>query len=149
MYSDTLVANVKAAEGLRLIAYKDTLGNWTVGYGHKLSPDRDWLNYSISQDYASTLLTLDLNQAYKECLSLPEWPKLDTQARQDAVTECVFNMGRGTWVKFTQTRLAISVQNWQEAHDELLHSLWANQVKGRADRIASQLLQGSYPNGNN
>lgn len=145
MFSDQLLANIKEAEGLRLEAYRDTLGYWTVGYGHKLAEGHDWTAYTVNPDTANGLLLTDLNAAYGDALRLSEWPALDTQCRQDAVTEIVFNMGGATWRKFLKTRAAISDQEWQAAHDNLLNSLWAKQVKeGRADRIADQLRTGTY-----
>ncbi len=143
--SPELLANVKQAEGLRTVAYRDTNGFWTIGYGHKLAANRDWSGYAINTDYASALLTVDLNQAAMAALSLPEWPKLDTPARQDAIVEILFNMGAGTWLKFLNTRAAIEAQNWPSACNNLLNSLWARQVhETRANRIANQLLDGYY-----
>lgn len=144
--SDELLSAVKEAEGLRTVAYRDTLGNWTVGYGHKLIKGKDWSGYAINTDTASALLITDLNQATLEAIRLMEWPFLDTPARKDAQVELVYNMGAGRWVTFTETRFAIRAHDWQEAHDQLLNSLWATQVgRSRSTRLANQLLYGVYP----
>lgn len=145
MASPELIANVKGAEGLRLTAYRDTLGFWTIGYGHKLTENKDWSNYSISSDTANGLLIVDLNAAILLCTGLLEWPSLDTQARKDAVAELVFNLGEGGWRKFVRCRYALQQRSWQVAHDQLLASNWALQVKsGRAGRLANTLLTGEY-----
>lgn len=136
---------MKQSEGLRLKAYMDTLGNATVGYGHKLAPGHDWSNYTITSDYAEALLAIDLDSALLECTPLAEWLRLGAPARQDAVIELVFNMGLGGYKTFLRTRGAMATQQWQEVHDNLLASLWAKQVgPTRSNRIANQLLTGSY-----
>jgi lysozyme len=140
-----LIYDVKQSEGLRLQAYKDTTGNWTVGYGHKLAAGHDWTGYTITSDYAFALLLADLNAAVYDAAVLPEWAVLDTQPRKDALTELIFNMGTGRWKTFVETRAAMMKKDWQSVHDGLLHSLWATQVHaGRADRIANQFLTGAY-----
>lgn len=148
MLSQELLAAVKAAEGLRTVAYRDTLGNYTVGYGHKLDPRKSWTGYAINTDTANGLLITDLNEATLSAIRLMEWPFLDTQARKDAQVELVFNMGPGRWATFTDTRFAIRAHDWQGAHDGLLESLWATQVgKDRSDRLANMFLTGQYPSG--
>lgn len=145
MLSTDLQYDVKQSEGLRLKAYKDTTGNWTVGYGHKLASGHDWSNYTITSDMANAMLITDLNAAVYESAVLSEWVALDTQARKDALTEIIFNMGTGRWRTFVETRAALIKKDWQGVHDGLLHSLWAIQVHaGRADRIANQFLTGAY-----
>lgn len=146
MISAELLAAVKAAEGLRTVAYVDTTGNWTVGYGHKLQAGKDWRGYAVNADTASGLLIMDLNEATLSAIRLMEWPFLDTPARKDAQVELIFNMGAGRWVTFIDTRFAIRTHDWQGAHDGLLESLWAEQVgKERSNRLATQLLTGVYP----
>jgi GH24 family phage-related lysozyme (muramidase) len=147
MISPQLLANVKQAEGLRLYAYIDTLGNATVGYGHKLAPGHDWTDYTITSSYAEALLNIDLDAALLECTPLAEWLRLGAPARQDAVIELVYNMGLDGYKTFTRTRNAMATQQWQVVHDNLLVSLWAKQVgPTRSNRIANQFLTGSYTN---
>jgi lysozyme len=143
--SDELLGAVKQAEGLRTVAYKDTLGNWTVGHGHKLATGKDWAGYAISTDTASALLTLDLNEANMAAIRLPEWVYLDTPARQDSVIELCFNMGAGKWIGFKRARLAMRYKQWDQAAEELLDSEWARQVgQGRSGRISEQIRTGEY-----
>lgn len=145
MASPQLLANVKQAEGLRLVAYRDTLGFWTVGYGHKLADNHDWSGYTISSDTANGLLIVDLNEAILLCTGLLEWVTLGTQARKDAVAELVFNLGEAGWRKFVRCRYALQQRVWQTAHDQLLASAWASQVgPTRSNRLANTLLTGEY-----
>src|SRR5271166_2340361 len=134
MLDPRLIDDVKGAEGFRLVAYKDSLGIWTCGYGHELFPQTsDWTGYKITQTLAETWLEADLESAAIFAQSLSEWSALNTPARQNAIIELCFNM-RKKWLLFVNTRAAIKAQNWFEAHDALLASLWATQVgKLRAD----------------
>jgi lysozyme len=139
-----LIADIKQSEGCKLTAYKDSLGFWTIGYGHLLGNEKDWTGYKITQKQASALLEDDLGFAQTKAQALLEWKSLDTPCRQNAVIELVFNMG-DKWKQFAKTRLDIQNKNWQAAHDDLLDSLWAKQVGAtRSNRIATYLLQGEY-----
>lgn len=142
-----LLRDIKASEGLSLVAYRDTKGYWTVGYGHFLDQHTNWKGHKISTEEAEDLLESDLAGSETSCTYLPEWKSLDTDCRKNAVIELVFNMGLEKWKQFAKTRLDIQNQNWQVAHDELLNSIWATQVgKTRSNRLANYLLTGQYPN---
>ncbi len=43
-----LVDLLKLQEGLRLKAYKDTLGQLTVGYGHRLGDEPTWAGFTVT-----------------------------------------------------------------------------------------------------
>lgn len=145
MLDSRLVSDVQTAEGCKLQAYKDTMGFWTVGYGHKLDSSRDWTGYQISALTANALLTSDLSYAQESAENLPEWTFLNTPCRRNAITELVFNMGAAKWRNFAKCRYDIQQSDWQGAHDELLDSLWATQVgPTRSQRLALYLLSGNY-----
>lgn len=142
-----LLNDIRAAESCKLVAYRDSRGFWTNGWGHKY-PDqtRDWTGDTWTQAQADQQLANDVAAAHRQCLQLLEWPALDTDCRQNAVTELVYNMGFTKWLGFVKTRQAIRAQNWQTAHDELLDSDWESEVHAtRADRLANYLLTGAYP----
>lgn len=140
-----LVSDIELAEGCRLGAYKDTLGNWTIGYGHLLKPNKDWTGHEITQEEANNLLKKDLENATVDARTLIEWAYLNTPCRQNAVIELVFNLGLNKWRGFALTRLWIQQQNWPKTRDELLNSLWAEEVGPiRSGRIAKYLLTGQY-----
>lgn len=141
-----LLADVKSAEGCCLASYRDTLGFWTIGYGHRLPPGRSWAGLVWTQDQADQVLETDLDKrGILPAQSLPEWNLLDTAARQNAVAELCFNMGVGHWRAFAHTRLCIQQGDWQGAHDGLLDSEWAKQVgPDRSQRLANYLLSGVF-----
>jgi GH24 family phage-related lysozyme (muramidase) len=149
-----LVADISKAEGCPVdtatglpVAYKDGKGFWTIAWGHLLDQTIDWTGHTITWDLARQLLALDLDEKTHEAQSLPEWASLDTPCRQNAVVECVFNLGVKHWTsEFPATRRSIQAQEWAAAQANLLNSPeWIAQVgRARVARLAGYLLSGSY-----
>ena len=90
---------VKRWEGCRLRAYQDSVGVWTIGYGHtsaagdpKVTP-----GLKITQQEAEDILVRDLVK-YEAAVqkSLTRSP---TQPQFDAMTSLCFNIGPGAFAK--------------------------------------------------
>lgn len=137
-----LAGDIAQDEGLRLEAYTDTLGIWTVGYGHAhVAPKTVWTheqaNVALRADIDQTIGLLDKN--------IPWWRNLN-DARQDVMVNLCFNMGWGDGKRglssFKNTLAAIDAGNFTKAADGLLASKWATQVHGRATRLATQMRTG-------
>ena len=141
-----LERDIGAAEADKLVAYRDSLGNWTACRGHLLEPqDHDWAGATFTPAQDEVFFQADIQEAIAFVQRLPEWPSLDTVCRQNAVIELGFNM-HSKWLGFHLCRAAIQAQQWQVAHDQLLNSAWATEVHAtRANRIAGYLLTGEYP----
>lgn len=140
-----LRADVQSAESCRLLAYRDSEGLWTIGWGHLLPQDHDWTGYRITQEQADSMFDLDMLMAQTGAATLMEFRRLN-ECRANAVTELVFNLGLNRWIGFQKCRKHLLNQEWQGAHDELLSSKWAEQVhETRANRLAGYLLTGAYP----
>lgn len=150
-----LAIDIDASEKDCLVAYQDSLGNWTCGRGHLMppaAPGRSWAGFSVVQSTSDRWFCQDLLNAMALAKKWPELAQCDTEARQNGLYEIAFNMG-GKWEQFGPTRELITEQNWQGVHDHLLGSLWARQIgigyfsdgkPKRATRIANQFLTGSY-----
>lgn len=86
--SATLVAKVKEFEGLRLAAYRDSSGVWTVGYGHT-----GGVHGGDTVTEAEALMFLDADLAdsarYVNRLGV-----CGTQGQFDALCDFSFNLGR-------------------------------------------------------
>jgi GH24 family phage-related lysozyme (muramidase) len=148
-----LAADIDAAEGDKLRAYADSLGNWTIGRGHKLvgaAPGRDWATLVIVQSASDRFFNEDLLAAIALAKKWVEYPFCDTSARVNGLVEIAFNLA-GRWGGFAHARAAIAAQDWPTVHDQLLWNApgvktdWYSQVGGRAERIANQFLTGQYP----
>lgn len=142
-----LAVDLDAAEGDRLEAYRDTEGNWTCGRGHLMppaAPGQTWAGFTVPQSTSDRWFNADILNAMVLAQKWPEYAKCDTDCRRNALTEIAFNLG-GKWEGFHQARAAIQAQDWIRARDNMLDSLWAKQVKGRAQRLANYILTGEYP----
>ena len=88
-YSDDGFALTKKFEGLRLTAYQDQVGVWTIGYGHTGREVHGGM--AISQDQADVLLHSDVASAVA-CVNRAVKTEI-SQCQFDALVDFVFNLG--------------------------------------------------------
>lgn len=86
---------IKRHEALRLHAYKDAVGVWTIGYGHTSTAKQGMI---ITEAEAETLLKQDLKIAEDE-INRHLLPL--RQHQFDAVVSFVFNVGVGSFKRST------------------------------------------------
>lgn len=93
------LALVRAYEGLRLEAYQDSGGVWTIGYGHThgVTPGD-----AISAERADHMLEADLMAAEAAVARLIGVPLTDNQF--SALVSFVFNVGEAQFAKSTLLR---------------------------------------------
>ncbi len=117
---------LKHLEGLRLTAYTDTQGHWTIGYGHLLSEASLGLKWTLAR--AAEQLELDtriaagaINTLVKVSLSQPEF---------DALASFVFNVGIGHFQASTLLKV-LNAGDYEMAGEQIL--VWAKnpELKGR------------------
>lgn len=133
-------ADIKHDEGFRALGYQDTLGIWTIGYGH-VGPGID-AHTVWSRDEADRVFQADLDSAVRNLdADLPWWRHL-SDPRQDVLANMTFNLGIGGVSKFKHALAAMQCGDWSSASAEMLSSVWAGQVGNRATRLAKQMLVG-------
>ena len=114
----------------------DTTGKLTIGFGRNLD------DVGLSQDEALYLLTNDINRTITRlALLCPWWNDLDP-ARQLAIADMAYNLGAGGILEFPRMIEAIKSQDWPMAAQEMMASLWAQQVGQRANRLAQIMASG-------
>jgi len=88
---------VKKSEGIRLSAYPDPVGAWTIGYGHTGSVDGTKVGkgMKITKDKARALLVGDMRKAKSAILDLVDVELNDNQI--SALISFVFNVGVGAF----------------------------------------------------
>lgn len=124
-----------SAEGLKLKAYKDTMGKTTIGVGRNLD------DVGITEEEAFFLLNNDIRRLENELSSIENFPGL-SEIRQGIIAEMAFNLGLKNLMKFRRMWKAIYNQDWDAASAEMLSSLWAQQVGKRAIRLATRMRTG-------
>jgi len=88
-YSDAGFALTKKFEGLRLTAYQDQVGVWTIGYGHTGREVHGGM--AITEDQADVLLHSDVAGAVA-CVNRAVTANI-SQNQFDALVDFVFNLG--------------------------------------------------------
>ena len=137
-----LIEDLKRDEGLRLAAYQDTVGRWTIGYGHAegVTGDARW-----TQAQADEALEADIARAVAQLDQAMPWWRTLNGTRQDVMVELAFNMGVGTLSTFVHTLEAVRTGRWDDAAAGLMASRWAGQVGARAARLAAMMKTGARP----
>lgn len=131
---------IELDEGRRSKAYKDSLGNWTIGVGHLLHADEaEWSEEKIDDVYEADFQRA-IDAAKK---AVPFFDALDGP-RKGALVNMAFNMGAATLASFHGTLAAMDNADWQLAAKNLMNSKYARQVGNRAKRIAYRIRTGEY-----
>ena len=91
--SDRGVALIKAHEGLRLSAYTDPVGVWTIGYGHTTAagPPKVERGMKITEAGADAILRQDLAKFERYVTDAVKVPL--SQNEFDALVSFTFNLG--------------------------------------------------------
>lgn len=138
-----VVSDLKRHEGLRLKAYLDTVGVWTIGYGHtgpEVTP-----GLVVSEAKAEEWLRVDIDEAIEDVKAVAPWAveELDV-VRRGVLINMAFNLGREGLKQFNRQSLpAIRDGRYLDASNFLDKSLWRKQVKGRAVELIERIKSGT------
>ncbi len=136
----TAKEQLKIDEGCRLTAYQDTVGVWTIGYGHTGGIEK-WDR--ISQEKAEEFLLEDTLEATVDASTLPVGFDGLNYVRQAVLINMAFNLGKAKLLGFKRTLEAIALRDFDNAALYMLQSKWAAQVGQRAIRLAKQMKSGT------
>jgi lysozyme len=98
------LALIKQFEGLRLAAYRDSVGVWTIGYGHTAAAGdpKPRAGMRITKGEADAILARDLGRYETAVLAAITRPA--TQDQFDAMVSLCFNIGPGNFTKSSVVR---------------------------------------------
>ena len=118
--SDILIKSIKSFEGLRLEAYQDAKGVWTIGYGHT---DQVKPGDRITCEEAETLLKQDLAafERFVNGLNVCE----GSQGRFDALTDFAYNCGIENLKNSTLLRYIRDNRTEEEIRHEFLRWVYS------------------------
>lgn len=111
--SEAGIELIKHFEGLRLMAYSDPVGVWTIGYGHTRTAVA---GKTVTEAEAEVLLREDLDR-FERCVSQQVTVPLE-QNEFDALVSFAFNLGCGALSRSTLLRL-LNASDKRAAADEL------------------------------
>ena len=135
-----LKKQIIANEGVRKIAYKDTLNNWTIGVGHLIKlPDEEYLlDKELTDLEIDQILTTDLNQAIDDARKFIDADSIPEDAFH-VVIDMAFNLGLPKLMRFQNFQQALRNKDFVQASFEMLDSVWAKQLPNRSKRLAKQM----------
>lgn len=85
-------ALIERWEGRRSTAYQDTAGLWTIGIGHLIGPDEQWMRTAtLSAAQIDELFRRDIQWA--EAATNRLFPSVTRQNQFDALVSFVYNLG--------------------------------------------------------
>ena len=125
--SENGIELIKEFEGRRLVAYQDSVGVWTIGYGHTKTAHEGRL---IIKSTADRLLTEDLAEFEEYVNAFVEVPL--TQNQFDAFVSWTFNLGPGNLQESTLLKklnqglydeIPAEIRRWNKAGGEVLEGL--------------------------
>jgi lysozyme len=112
---------IKQFEGLRLKAYQDSVGVWTIGYGTTMYLDGTRVKKGdvITEDKAEALLRIDIARRAAAVGTIHV-----NQNQFDAILSFCYNVGLGAWAKSTLRKKIIQDRNDPTIRDEFMK--WVN-----------------------
>jgi lysozyme len=135
-----------AEEGWKNIAYRDTLGVWTIGVGHTGPEVHEGLVWADS--LVGSTLDADIAKKTAEVVYALPWFGQLNEARQAVLIQMAFQMGTRGLLGFPRTLAAVHDGHWDEAANGMLMSKWAQQTPGRAHRLSRQMRLGVWIDSN-
>jgi len=110
---------IKEVEGCKLTAYQDSVGVWTIGYGHTKNVKRGDV---ITQQQANVFLDQDLKPCY-ECL-FKNVKVFINEHQKTALLSFIFNVGVGAFEKSTLLK-KLNNKEYDEVPKELMRWIYA------------------------
>lgn len=152
--SDRGIALIKAHEGLRLQAYQDPVGVWTIGFGHTTAagPPAVTKGMKITEAGAEAILRDDLRKFEGYVTSAVHVPL--TQEQFDALVSFTFNLGPGNLKTSTLLRklnsgdylgAADQFLRWDKAGGKTLRGLTKRREAERALFLAGMARPAPKP----
>lgn len=133
---ELLVYELSRDEDVRTKPYKDSVGKLTIGVGRNLD------DKGLSKAEINILLNNDINDSEADLdRTFPWWRQLNDN-RQRVLLNMCFNLGIKRLAGFKNMLKDVQNGLFDRAAVEMLDSLWARQVGGRAVRLAKMMKNG-------
>ena len=131
MNHNRLIESVKHHEGYRVEPYKDTLGKWTVGYGHLIHDE--YVRTFCNPDQHEKWLDDDIAGAMRraEDYAHNKWGGL-TDAQREVLIEMAFQLGNRIF-GFKNLRQGIEDDDPVKVVAEMRDSEWWKQTTTRVE----------------
>jgi len=131
-------------EGRRNKPYKDSLGFWTGGIGHKMTETElkdcsGFIPDSLIDRWYDSDTAKAANSAKKY-----SWFKDLNEPRQAVIISMIFQMGEAGFAEFKKMIQCLVEGRILRTSQEMLLSKWAKQTSARAKRHSEQMRTGEW-----
>jgi len=135
---DIVSKQLRRHEGLKLKPYYCTAGKLTIGYGRNLD------DVGITKEEAEYLLQNEIRSCIADLQKkIPDIYNTVNHVRQAVLVNMCYNLGITGLLKFKKTLASIQQGDYKLASEQMLQSLWAEQVGNRAKQL-SELMKNGY-----
>ena len=124
-----LIDDIKKHEGFRARVYQCTEGYDTIGYGFAIK------DLELTEHIADQILMKKLSELNLKIIDRFKWYFTSPQKVQDVVVNMCYQMGISGFSKFKKTIYYLETEQYEEAADEMLDSLWHKQTPNRSKEL--------------
>lgn len=144
-YAEIGAEMTKRYEGFRAHPYKDTQGNWTIGYGFKITEAQACVlaTTGITRERADEVFEEKYAEARKvarEYCGYAVYWKLN-QMQRNIITDMAYNLGAVGLGNFKKMHDAIINGDYARASQEMKDSRWYHQVGNRAKHHVARFAE--------
>jgi len=134
---ETIKQRIKEHEGYRNTVYSDSLGKSTIGYGHLLLATDNFVEgVEYSKKELDGLFDKDFDTACETANQVIREIPLNHIAK-GVIIEMCFQLGGPRILKFKKMWLALVEQDFNEAANQMIDSVWHKQTKSRCESLAA------------
>ena len=134
---EQLKNRIKAHEGFVAKVYLDSLSKATIGYGHLLTEEDDFVEGVIyDKDILEELFDKDFNKAVQGAEELLE-DYIVAPLAKEVIIEMVFQLGKTGVSKFKNMFAALKEYDYTRAAAEMLNSAWYRQTPSRCEELSN------------
>jgi len=141
MSKETLKEKIKIHEGFRDTIYLDTLNKKTIGYGHLIVHEDDFVEGKpYPKEELEVLFDKDFEKGWELMIRFCSVNNLNvSEEAQEVLCEMIFQMGYSGVGKFKNMIKALQNKEYKVASIEMLDSRWAKQTPNRANELSQHM----------
>ena len=125
-----LLEQIKDHEGFSSTVYECTQGYDTIGYGFAIK------DLELTEEIAEDILIGKLSKLRLRLCKTFDW-FLDTpEVVQEVIMNMCYQMGLSGFSQFKKTIYYLETEQYEEAADEMLDSLWHKQTPARSQELS-------------
>jgi len=137
MNYEDVKTRIKKHEGFIAKVYLDSLGKQTIGYGHLLTEEDDFVEGVIyDKDILEALFEKDFDKAKQGMEELVGTLDI-AMAAKGIIIEMVFQLGKTGVSKFKKMFAALNEFDYTKAASEMLNSHWYRQTPSRCEELSN------------